>query len=208
MLDDLQAAADESPVHDVTLAPYFLSKYEMTQAQWQRITGFNPSVRKPGYYPSGTSGDLVHPVERVSWDDCVATLAHSGLVLPTEAQWEYACRAGTTTPFNFGMANNAAESNCNGKSPYGTEEQGPALGRPVEVGGYRPNAFGLYDMHGGADEWCADLIGDNQRVIRGGSFFSPSPELLRSSQRVVTSLIPANYYPGCRVVMEVGKMGE
>ncbi len=80
-----------------------------------------------------------------------------GYRLPTEAQWEYACRAGTTTPFNFGTANNGTESNCNGKRPDGTEEQGPALGRPVPVGSYRPNAWGLYDMPGNVWEWCWDV---------------------------------------------------
>jgi formylglycine-generating enzyme required for sulfatase activity len=87
----------------------------------------------------------------------VSVAGGGGYRLPTEAQWEYACRAGTTTPFNFGTAGNGALSNCNGKAPYGTEEQGPALGSTVPVGSYRPNAFGLYDMHGNVWEWCWDV---------------------------------------------------
>jgi formylglycine-generating enzyme len=98
-----------------------------------------------------------------------------GYRLPTEAQWEYACRAGTTSSFNFGAANNGAESNCIGKAPYGTEQQGPALGMPVPVGGYRPNAWGLHDMPGNVWEWCWDVY--------DGAYYQNSPESDRASSR-------------------------
>jgi formylglycine-generating enzyme required for sulfatase activity/serine/threonine protein kinase len=91
-----------------------------------------------------------------------------GYRLPTEAEWEYACRAGTTTPFNFGTANNGTQCDCNGGLPYGTDERGPALGRTVTVGSYRPNAFGLYDMHGNVWERCWDIF--------EAAYYAHSPE--------------------------------
>ena len=83
-----------------------------------------------------------------------------GYRLPTEAQWEYACRAGTTTPFSFGSTNSGIECNIDGQAPYGTEEKGPSIKRPMEVGSYGANAFGLYDMHGNVWEWCQDRYDD------------------------------------------------
>ena len=97
---DPQSEEDsELPVHTVTLSPYFISKYEMTQGQWLRATGQNPSLRGPGEQEGGIVFDLSHPVEHVTWDACDLTLSRLGLEIPTEAQWEYATRAGTTTPW-------------------------------------------------------------------------------------------------------------
>jgi formylglycine-generating enzyme required for sulfatase activity len=111
----------------------------------------------------------------------------NGYRLPTEAEWEYACRAGTTTPFHFGTALNGSEANSDGNNPYGTTEKGAYLERTTTVGSFKPNAFGLCDMHGNVREWCWDLydteyygkspeadpIGansDSHRVNRGGSW--------------------------------------
>jgi hypothetical protein len=94
---DALAADTESPPTTIVLDAFFLSKYEMTQAQWLRMTGANPSSFKPTYYPSGWEGDLRHPVERVSWDASSELLARMRLALPTEAQWEYGARGGTST---------------------------------------------------------------------------------------------------------------
>jgi formylglycine-generating enzyme required for sulfatase activity len=133
------------------------------------------------------------PVESISWDDatefCRRLSAREGKTyrLPTEAEWEYACRAGTTTPFHFGSILNGEQANVDGNYPYGTSEKGPYLQRTTRVGSYRANAFGLYDMSGNVREWCQDYYypsfyrqspidnplnssGEGYRVLRGGSW--------------------------------------
>jgi formylglycine-generating enzyme required for sulfatase activity len=133
-------------------------------------------------------------VEQVNWDDavefCGKLNAQESLpsgyhyALPTEAQWEYACRAGTTTPFHFGSTLNGTEANCSGSFPYGTEIKGARLQQTSIVGSYPPNAWGLHDMHGNVWEWCADWFGGRHvggtdptgsatgedRVHRGGTW--------------------------------------
>ncbi len=134
-------------------------------------------------------------MENVSWNDCAEFLEKlsaregRGYRLPTEAEWEYACRAGTSTPFSFGVSLNGTEANCDGNYPYGTAEKGPYLSRTCPVGSYAANAWGLHDMHGNVWEWCQDWYardayqhsnnkdpeytnsGDS-RVLRGGSWLS------------------------------------
>src|SRR5690606_8067022 len=131
------------------------------------------------------------PVTMVSWEDanefCQNLKLPSGLVagLPTEAEWEYACRAGSTSVFSFGNASNGKDANCNGHSPYGSEVKGPWLGIATVVGSYAPNHWGLHDMHGNVREWCEDWYEDSLtggrnpvgpvsgtfRVMRGGSWY-------------------------------------
>jgi formylglycine-generating enzyme required for sulfatase activity len=147
-----------------------------------------------GANPSHFTGSTQLPVERVSWDDVQGFLGNlnraGGLpagwkwALPTEAQWEYACRAGTTTVFSFGDSLSSREANFNGDYPYGGASEGPYLEKTVGVGSYAANAWGLHDMHGNVWEWCADWYdktltggadpdGPNTgvyRVIRGGSW--------------------------------------
>jgi formylglycine-generating enzyme required for sulfatase activity len=155
---------------------FWMARTPVTQGQWQAQMGNNPSYFKG-------SKDL--PVEQVSWDDavefCDKLNAQESLpsgyryALPTEAQWEYACRAGTTTPFHFGSTLNDTEANCNGTDyPYGTEIKGPYLERTTVVGSYHPNAWGLYDMHGNVWEWCENvrLTSGSYPVLRGGSWFN------------------------------------
>jgi len=158
--------------HEVTITqPFYMGKYEVTHEDWEEVMGNRPRIYK--------SPNL--PVTDVSWEDCQEFLkklngkTKGGYRLPTEAEWEYACRAGSTTVYSFGAEITGKDANClNSK-----------IGRPVTVGSYKPNAFGLFDMHGNVSEWCEDFYGNytegsvtdpkgpatgTRRVIRGGSF--------------------------------------
>jgi len=172
------------PQHEVTLTkPYFMGKYEVTQEQWFEIMGENPNREKGRKLP----------VTDVSWNECQDFIkklnkkTDGGYRLPTEAEWEYSCRAGTTTNYSFGDKITPKDANY-----YDSK-----IGKPVAVGSYKPNAFGLYDMHGNVWEWCEDRYGDypagavtdpkgpakgEYRVLRGGSFFDYE-SLARSSIR-------------------------
>ena len=148
---------DNEKLRRVTLTKgFWLGKYEVTQKQWQSVMGSNPSYFK---------GENL-PVERVSWNDCQKFFAkvnaqlNCGARLPTEAEWEYACRAGTTTAYFWGNALNGDKANCDGNKPCGTTVKGRFLGRTANVGSYAPNAWGIYDMHGNVCEWCSDWLGD------------------------------------------------
>ena len=185
--------ADESQ-HGVTLTKGFhLGVHQVTQAQWQAVMGGNPSHFK---------GDNL-PVENVSWEDCVAFCAALGKKdgksyrLPTEAEWEYACRAGTTTPFHFGDTISVNQANYDGNYTYGNGKKGVYRQKTTPVGSFPANAWGLYDVHGNVWEWCADwfgpypegelkdpqgFIGGDRRVCRGGSW-SDIPGFCRSAYR-------------------------
>ncbi|HVW22231.1 MAG TPA: formylglycine-generating enzyme family protein [Opitutaceae bacterium] len=152
---------DESPRHAVTISrSFYLGKYEVTQEQWQAVTGANPShFRGAG-----------RPVESVSWNDCQKFLAQLAartgrrFRLPTEAQWEYACRAGTDTPWSFGAQDERA-----GDYAWCGANSGGATHR---VGAKRPNPWGLYDMHGNVAEWCADVYA--KHTYDGGAATDPA----------------------------------
>lgn len=163
MMGSQNIGLDERPSHQVTLTKgFYMGKYEVTQAQWVSLMVFNPSLSK---------GNSNKPVERVNWNDCqkyLETLNNLRLSelefrLPTEAEWEYACRAGTTTTFSFGDAleciNNDKDCgflNLYMRGPGNTDDQYPS-----EVGLKRPNPWGLYDMHGNIGEWCQDWYNEN-----------------------------------------------
>lgn len=148
--------------HEVTLTQGFrMGVHEVTQAQYEQVMGKNPSFSK----------GATLPVEQVSYDDALAfckklsdlpaeKAAGRKYRLPTEAEWEYCCRAGTSTPFHFGNELNGTQANCDGTTPYGTTQNGPFLRKTTPVGSYPPNAWGLYDMHGNVWEWCQDWYGD------------------------------------------------
>jgi formylglycine-generating enzyme required for sulfatase activity len=167
---DPQAVESESPVHELTLSAFFLSKDELTQGQWLRLSGGNPSTYLPGTRWSGHVHSLLHPVEMVTWDTCDRICDRFGLLLPTEAQWEYGCRAGTDTPWWTGREQERLEGAANladaaaarsgatwtslREWPGAELDDGYALHAPV--GRYRANGFGLHDVHGNVFEWCRD----------------------------------------------------
>jgi len=177
---DARADAKESPPNAVTLAPFFMSKYEMTQGQWLRFTGKNPSVYGPGTEVDGKPTDLTHPVEQVSWTECDDTLTELALELPTEAQWEYAARSGTSTPWWTGDAKEslagaaniadraAARAGANWPGIADWPELDDGFGVHAPVGSFRASAFGLHDMNGNVWEWCRDWFGSYDSPVREG----------------------------------------
>ncbi|WP_445626734.1 SUMF1/EgtB/PvdO family nonheme iron enzyme [Nostoc sp. DSM 114167] len=176
---------NESPQHEVKVPGFFMGKYEITQAQYQAIMGNNPSNFK---------GEQ-RPVEQVSWDDAVefckklSQKIGKTYRLPSEAEWEYACRAGTKTPFYFGETITTDLVNYDGNYPYGSVPKGEFRQQTTNVGKFPPNSFGLYDMHGNVWEWCRDVYNDNYqgapkdgspwltgkdndiKLLRGGSWY-------------------------------------
>src|SRR5262249_4711820 len=132
--------------------------------EYEKVVGKFPN--RP-IFKADRGGGPDHPMENVLWAEAVefckrlSALAEEKRAarryrLPTEAEWEYACRAGTTTPFHFGDSLSAKQANFNGNFPYGDAGKGPYLRQTAKVGSYLPNAWGLYDMHGNVAEWCAD----------------------------------------------------
>ncbi len=175
---------DDESQHRVTLTQgFFLGVTPVTQAQWRAVMGSDPS------YFKGAN----RPVENTSWEDgqefCQRLSQQDGKPyrLPTEAEWEYACRSGTTTPFSFGETISTDQVNYNGKYPYGTGRKGAYRKETTAAGSFPTNAWGLFDMHGNVWEWCQDWFGPypesdvidpqgqnsgDSRVLRGGSWGS------------------------------------
>ena len=155
----------EFPHEVVITKPFSMGVYEVTQREFTRVHG----KRRGAFFTKSRGGGPDHPVENIMWKDAVEFCKKlsalpaerkAGRVyrLPTEAEWEYACRAGTKTPFHFGKSLSSRQANINGSDPYGGAKKGPYLRKTAKVGSYEPNAFGLYDMHGNVCEWCADFF--------------------------------------------------
>jgi len=167
---DPNAGESEGPVHEVTLSAFFLSKFEMTQGQWERFSGSNPCFYDSerysrGWNRGGEGWSALHPVEQVSWIDCTATMERLGLSLPTEAQWEYGARAGTDTPWWPGEDASLLAPAANLSDQFAKGHGGPFKAWDpwdddntchAPVGEYRANAFGLLDVLGNVWEWCLD----------------------------------------------------
>ena len=191
---DDQGYVTERPQHQVSVPAFYVSKYEVTQKQYQALMGINTSEFQ--------GEDL--PVENVSWrfaeDYCdrLSQVTGRKYRLPTEAEWEYACRAGTTTNYAFGNSLSASQANFDAGSIGGNAQPGVNRQRTTPVGSFKPNGFGLYDMHGNVWEWCLDVYHDSyngapvdgsawtdvsgSRVVRGGSWISRA-DALRSAVR-------------------------
>jgi formylglycine-generating enzyme len=198
-------SSDEAQIDVVLSRAFWMAETPVTQAQWQAVMGDNPSDFK----------GAARPVENVSWDQAcdycqkvtaVLAASVSGVLgvrptfrLPTEAEWEYACRANALIPmpYHFGSVLDGTQANCDGNHPYGTDKKGPFLRETTEVGRYPANGWGLRDMHGNVWEWCADawdcssgLPGGTDplgktgsaRVLRGGSWFNAA-QFCRAANR-------------------------
>lgn len=138
---------DELPQHKVEISDFYMDKFEVSRASFKKVMGYNPSTFK---------GCMECPVDNVTWDEAKEYCQKTGKRLPTEAEWEYACRAGTKTEFHFGNAVSSYDANFNGKIPYGGVSAGPYRKKILPSGSYKPNDWGLFDMHGNVSEWCND----------------------------------------------------
>ena len=231
--DEDESLGSERPQHEVTVPSFYCGRYPVTQEQWRIVAGYSQVDKSLKAVVSRFEGGD-RPVEQVNWDDaqefCRRLSIKTGrdYRLPSEAEWEYACRAGTTTPFHFGETIDASIANYNAQSPilgepvYGEGAKGEYREETTEVGIFPANEWGLHDMHGNVWEWCEDDWHDNyegappdgspwlygkstsqskeaNRLLRGGSW-DLDPRRCRSAYRLYLSREYRNHYLGFRVV--------
>jgi len=216
----------EEPRHRVAISrPFYLGVHPVTQEQYETVMGCNPSR-----FTMKEKGSPQHPVEQVSWEDAVEFCRRLSVLpaekqaersyrLPAEAEWEYACRAGSPMAFAFGDSLSSTQANFDGSHPYGSGRTGPNLQHTSRVGAYAANVWGLYDMHGNVWEWCQDWYEENyyrvspetdprgpdsgtQRVLRGGSW-NNSGHLCRSARRNKYAPDFKSEAIGFRIVLQV-----
>jgi formylglycine-generating enzyme required for sulfatase activity len=219
----------EGPQHEVQLSAFYLGAYEVTQKQFKDVMGYNPSYfsrdgkGKPGvtytdWMPAGGMDEVPadtrrFPVENVSWEEAKEfcekltakekrKLGGKMYRLPTEAEWEYACRGGAPSyeVFHFGNSLSFKQANFDGSHPYGGVEKGDHLGRTCKVGSYEKNRFGLHDMHGNVWEWCSDWYGED---YYGKSPAKDPPGPLKGSHRVLRGGSHDSYGESCRSASRV-----
>ncbi|MEM6352243.1 MAG: SUMF1/EgtB/PvdO family nonheme iron enzyme [Cyanobacteria bacterium P01_D01_bin.14] len=203
---DGEGDSDERPRHQVTVKPFLIGKYPVTKAQWKAVAAL-PKVKRDLKPDPARFKGANHPVEQVDWDMatefCERLSKHTGREyrLPSEAEWEYACRAGTSTPFHFGKTLTSDLANYDANYTYGDGPKGNYRNQTTDVGSFPANAFGLHDMHGNVWEWCLDHWHENydgaptdgsawtkggydtKPLLRGGSWYN-NPGSCRSALRV------------------------
>jgi formylglycine-generating enzyme required for sulfatase activity/DNA-directed RNA polymerase subunit E'/Rpb7/DNA-binding transcriptional regulator YdaS (Cro superfamily) len=220
---------NEMPQHEVTVSPFYIGKLAVTQRQWRIVAGWEKAGRDlkpdPSHFKDRKDSDD-RPVEQVSWDDAVEFCAKLSQKtgkryrLPTEAEWEYACRARTTTPFAFGETITHQIVNYSSEYPYAGAKKAKPRNETVPAGSLGvANGFGLYDMHGNVWEWCSDWYGDypgepqtdpsgpesgTWRVLRGGSWALQS-HICRSAFRDLNEAANIYYTVGFRVVVSAAR---
>ena len=229
---ELESRNNERPQNLVTVSTFFMGKYPITQAQWKAVAELDPVEREldpdPSYFKEDYEGidRWIRPVEMVSWEDAVEFCARLSnrtkreYRLPTEAEWEYACRAGTETPFHFGETISTELANYYGEATYEEGVKGEYREQTTPVGYFKvANNFGLCDMHGNVWEWCQDDWHDNYenaptdgsawlsevsniKVRRSGSWFD-APRLCRSVWRNYRTRDGCGNAVGFRVVRVV-----
>ncbi|PSN17532.1 formylglycine-generating enzyme family protein [filamentous cyanobacterium CCP5] len=208
--------------HRVIVPEFWMGHSSVTQAQWRAVAALPRVNRELDPNPASFKGDD-RPVEQVTWDDavefCDRLSRHTGKTyrLPSEAEWEYACRAGTTSPFYAGETLSTEIANYDGSYTYGPGEKGIYREHTTDVGSFGVNGFGLADMHGNVYDWCLDHWhpsyegaptdgsawvtdgNENYRLVRGGSWYG-YPDICRSAIRYRNSRDDRNDVIGLRVV--------